>query len=101
MEITPKAHLQRAGDDGNPVERRIGKWTTEGEAKGWLSAEYLRRVPPLRARNVLAFRKSGSVGCSRTSKEVPQIFLDLSLKKFKDRFFYFRASYFASLMRQK
>ena len=27
-------HLQRAGDDENPAEMQIGKWTTEGEAKG-------------------------------------------------------------------
>ena len=26
--------LQRAGDDENPAEKQIGKWTTEGEAKG-------------------------------------------------------------------
>ena len=25
--------LQRAGDDENPAEKQIGKWTTEGEAK--------------------------------------------------------------------
>lgn len=27
-------HLQRAGDDENPAEMQIGKWTAEGEAKG-------------------------------------------------------------------
>lgn len=27
-------HLQRAGEDENPAEKQIGKWTTEGEAKG-------------------------------------------------------------------
>ena len=26
--------LQRAGDDENPAEKQIGKWTTEGKAKG-------------------------------------------------------------------
>lgn len=26
-------HLQRAGDDENPAEMQIGKWTAEGEAK--------------------------------------------------------------------
>ena len=26
--------LQRAGDDENPAEMQIGKWTKEGEAKG-------------------------------------------------------------------
>ena len=26
--------LQRAGDDENPAEKQIGKWTAEGEAKG-------------------------------------------------------------------
>ena len=26
--------LQRAGDDENPAEKQIGKWTTEGEAIG-------------------------------------------------------------------
>ena len=51
MEITPKAHLQRADEDGNPVEKRIGKWTTEGEAKGGgKSAEYLRRAAPVTGR---------------------------------------------------